>query len=202
MKQKVEKNLPAKKQIKDVKKEEPMDDRCLLKTSARKKNGKITCQLDIIEGDGVEKLKQTTGCQFYVAGESIISKGLKAASSLMNNAEGIENESNYHLALMAELKPQDGFEGMLISQMTVTFQQALNMMSLAGRNYNSVDISGKLQNQGIKLMKLYNQQLETLDKHRRKGSQKMTVEHVHVHNGGQAIVGTVTQRGEGGDDKK
>ena len=38
--------------------------------------------------------------------------------------------------------------------------------------------------------------------HRRwgKGQQKMTVEHVHVHEGGQAIVGNVQQGG--GADKK
>jgi hypothetical protein len=33
--------------------------------------------------------------------------------------------------------------------------------------------------------------LEALNRHRGKGQQKMTVEHVHVHSGGQAIVGTV-----------
>jgi len=32
---------------------------------------------------------------------------------------------------------------------------------------------------------------EALDKHRGKGQQKVTVEHVHVHRGGQAIVGAV-----------
>jgi hypothetical protein len=40
--------------------------------------------------------------------------------------------------------------------------------------------------------------LEALDKHRRGGNQKMTVEHVHVHEGGQAIVGNVNQ-GRGGN---
>jgi hypothetical protein len=33
--------------------------------------------------------------------------------------------------------------------------------------------------------------MEALDKHRDKGQQKVTVEHVHVHQGGQAIVGNV-----------
>ena len=35
-------------------------------------------------------------------------------------------------------------------------------------------------------------QLEALNRHRSKGEQKMVVEHVHVHSGGQAIVGPVT----------
>jgi hypothetical protein len=40
--------------------------------------------------------------------------------------------------------------------------------------------------------------VETLNRHRGKGQQKVTVEHVHVHEGGQAIVGAVTHApGEG-----
>ena len=33
--------------------------------------------------------------------------------------------------------------------------------------------------------------LEALNRNRGKGQQKVTVEHVHVHSGGQAIVGAV-----------
>jgi len=36
--------------------------------------------------------------------------------------------------------------------------------------------------------------LEALNKHRGKGQQKVTVEHVHVHEGGQAVVGNVEGR--------
>lgn len=40
--------------------------------------------------------------------------------------------------------------------------------------------------------------VETKHKPRRgKGQQKVTVEHVHVHSGGQAIVGSVTSPGGG-----
>src|SRR5215467_9650868 len=37
----------------------------------------------------------------------------------------------------------------------------------------------------------------TLNRHRGKGQQKVTVEHVHMHAGGQAVVGTVETPGEG-----
>ena len=40
--------------------------------------------------------------------------------------------------------------------------------------------------------------LEGLNRHRGKGQQKVTVEHVHVHAGGQAVVGMVERPG-GGD---
>ena len=43
--------------------------------------------------------------------------------------------------------------------------------------------------------------LEALNRHRGKGQQKVTVEHVHVHSGGRAVVGVVGASG-GGDDSK
>lgn len=36
----------------------------------------------------------------------------------------------------------------------------------------------------LKLSRTYAAQMEALRKHRKKGRQKMTVEHVHVHEGG------------------
>ena len=43
--------------------------------------------------------------------------------------------------------------------------------------------------------------LDALNRHRGKGQQKVTVEHVHVHSGGQAVVGMVETPG-GGDRPK
>ena len=46
--------------------------------------------------------------------------------------------------------------------------------------------------------------LEALNRHRGKGQQKVTVEHVHVHAGGQAVVGVVATpagQGPGGGDQ-
>jgi hypothetical protein len=39
--------------------------------------------------------------------------------------------------------------------------------------------------------------LDTLNRRRGKGQQKITVEHVHVHSGGQAVVGIVEAPGGG-----
>ena len=45
--------------------------------------------------------------------------------------------------------------------------------------------------QATKLSRTYAALLDALNRHRGKGQQKVTVEHVHVHSGGQAIVGMV-----------
>ena len=49
--------------------------------------------------------------------------------------------------------------------------------------------------QAAKLTRANAAQVEALAKHRGKGQQKVTVEHVHVYQGGQAIVGQVTPGG-------
>jgi hypothetical protein len=46
-------------------------------------------------------------------------------------------------------------------------------------------------NQANKLTRSYTTLLEALNRHRGKGQQRVTVEHIHVHQGGQAIVGAV-----------
>jgi hypothetical protein len=45
-----------------------------------------------------------------------------------------------------------------------------------------------------KLLRAYCTQIETLRRLRGSGNQSIRVEHVHVHEGGQAIVGAVNQR--------
>ena len=49
--------------------------------------------------------------------------------------------------------------------------------------------------QANKLSRTYATLLEALNRHRGKGQQKVTVEHVHVHSGGQAVVGVVEPGG-------
>ncbi len=44
-----------------------------------------------------------------------------------------------------------------------------------------------------KLSRTYAKQMEGLRRYRQKGQQRMTVEHVHVHSGGQAVVGQINQ---------
>jgi hypothetical protein len=53
--------------------------------------------------------------------------------------------------------------------------------------------------QANKLSRTYAVLLDALNRHRGKGQQKVTVEHVHVHQGGQAIVGAVNSAGKGSE---
>ena len=95
------------------------------------------------------------------------------------------------IELYESLEPQDGAESMLAAQMTGTHFAALDCLRRAavpGQTFEGRDMALK---HAQKLMTLYARQLETLNKHRGKGQQKVTVEYVNVAAGGQAIVGTV-----------
>jgi hypothetical protein len=99
------------------------------------------------------------------------------------------------IELYESLAPSDGLEGMLATQMVGTHHAALDCLRLAmvpGQTFAARDMNLK---HAAKLMALYAQQVAALNKHRGKGQQKVTVEHVHVAAGGQAIVGNIETSG-------
>ncbi len=102
------------------------------------------------------------------------------------------------MATMKAINPADELEAMLAVQMVGTHFLSMKMMGRAIHNDNP-DIVRDQINRVTKLSRTFIAQMEALNKHRGKGQQKMTVEHVHVNEGGQAIVGNVVR---GGDGKK
>ncbi len=95
---------------------------------------------------------------------------------------------------MQALGPQDEYEGQLIAQLVVLHEQAMNWLGRAQRT-ERVDFANIYLNGASKLLARHHETLEALLKYRRKGEQRVHVEHVHVHDGGQAIVGNVIPGG-------
>ena len=85
---------------------------------------------------------------------------------------------------------------MLALQMASTHHVAMECLARTSRaaNFLELEANGAL---ATKLLRTYALQLEMLTKLRRGGSQKVTVEHVHVYPGGQAIVGNANAPGGG-----
>jgi len=104
---------------------------------------------------------------------------------------------------LAAFQPDDIAVAMLSAQMVAIHFQAMNLLKKAATS-SMVDTQKSYLNMSAKLLRVYVTQTETLRRYRQKGQQKMTVEHVHVHEGGQAIVGNVTNenKGEGRGEKK
>ena len=105
-----------------------------------------------------------------------------------------ELDLNGALAAMHGIAPKDEIEGMLAAQMVAVHSAAMWCL----RQLKGSDILPQQDSNGslaVKLLRTYAMQMEALQRHRGKGEQKMTVEHVHVYQGGQAIVGAVHQEG-------
>ncbi|MBA7491563.1 hypothetical protein ES702_02111 [subsurface metagenome] len=113
-----------------------------------------------------------------------------------------EKKANFVAAFMHGLKPRDEMEGALVTQMVGTHNLIMEYMGRAmvpGQTVDGVDAN---TNRAYKLMNVFLKQVEALNKYRGKMvEQKVTVEHVHVHSGGKAIVGHVEGRQTGGGDK-
>ena len=103
------------------------------------------------------------------------------------------------LAGLIGVRPNDECEGMIAAQLIAAHNSA--MECYRGAMLAEQTFEGRRENQANKLSRTYAVLLEALNRHRGKGQQKVTVEHVHVHSGGQAIVGSVGQPG-GGDAAK
>jgi hypothetical protein len=102
----------------------------------------------------------------------------------------VDNDQlNATLAVMAGMKPRDELEAMLIAQMCMVqhqiafYSRSINMPS----NHGAKAAAEAGFN---KLCRTFTTQLESFKRYRTGGTQKVTVEHQHVHvnEGGQAVI--------------
>ena len=116
------------------------------------------------------------------------------------------------LALLSAIGPQGGAERLLAVQMVAVHEAAMDCLARAAR----ADVPGGSTLGGgtpgggtprraelalaARLASLYARQTEALARGRRRGEQRVTVEHVHVNAGGRAIVGPVQSGARAPDD--
>ena len=95
------------------------------------------------------------------------------------------------ISMVDAIAPQDGVEELLAMQM-VGLHQAAMQCAEAGIHPDMPDIRKDVNlAMMVKLTGAYAKHMAVLDKHRRRASQTVIVEHVNVESGGQAIVGHV-----------
>jgi hypothetical protein len=95
------------------------------------------------------------------------------------------------------IAPKDEIEGMIAAQLLAAHNAGMECYRRAMLVEQTFEGYRENLNQANKLGRTYAVLLDALNRHRGKGQQKVTVEHVHVHEGGQAIVGNVESRGGG-----
>ena len=100
-------------------------------------------------------------------------------------------------AALVGINPKDEIEGMIGAQLLAAHNAAMECYRRAMIPETTLEGRRENLNQANKLSRTYASLLEALNRHRGKGQQKVTVEHVHVHSGGQAVVGVVSTLGGG-----
>ena len=105
------------------------------------------------------------------------------------------------IAALIGIGPKDELEGMMAAQLLASHNAAMECYRRA--MIGEQTFLGRQENlaQANKLSRTYAVLLEALNRHRGKGQQKVTVEHVHVYEGGQAVVGVVGTPGGRGRSK-
>jgi hypothetical protein len=107
-----------------------------------------------------------------------------------------EDALNFMLSVVTGSKPKDQLDAMLAAQMaavhtaTMTFARRL-------ANAETVAQQDSAERALNKLARTFAMQMEALKRYRTGGEQKVTVQHVSVNEGGQAIVGNVNQAPSG-----
>ena len=102
-----------------------------------------------------------------------------------------EKTANFMLAVIKGIAPRDQIEAMLGAQMAAIHMAS---MTFARRlaNVENIPQQDSAERAFNKLTRTFAAQMSALKEYRSKGEQKMTVQHVHVAEGGQAIVGNVS----------
>ncbi len=121
----------------------------------------------------------------------------QAADAIQRTKKPQADILNKAVAALAGISPRDELESMLAVQMIAVHHLAMECMKRA-RGSQPIEGMNYHINCATKLQRTFVAQVETLNRYRGKGQQKVTVEHVHINKGGQAIVGAVNQEGGGG----
>jgi hypothetical protein len=113
------------------------------------------------------------------------------AISKHSHPETQEKQTSAALAALVGIGPKDELEGMMAAQLIAAHNATMECYRRAMHSEQTFEGRRENLTQANKLSRTYATLLEALNRHRGKGQQKMVVEHVHVHSGGQAVVGVV-----------
>jgi hypothetical protein len=140
------------------------------------------------EGVGYARLAEALGTSNTDFIEGLISQLAEGGSK----GKVDECEVNFMLAVIKGIKPKDQLEAMLAAQMAAVQITTMKIMQQFPQVKN-LEQQDSAQSAFNKLMRTFTMQMEALRRYRTGGEQKVTVQYVSVADGGQAIVGPVTQ---------
>lgn len=152
-------------------------------------------------------VKEDGTCVLRVASDEMISDAFGGASpqfakelaynclQVAGSKETSIDDGNRALGIAIEIKPKDAVEALLATQMAAT-HTAMMRFSMLMANAQTTPQFEFLERAVNKLARTFTTQMEALRKHRNGGNQTVTVQHVNVSDGGQAVVGNVQAGGK------
>jgi hypothetical protein len=163
-----------------------------------KKAAKETTSSTLVLNDPADlkgRLKHIGGSRSDHWNNILANQSIQSLWLRYSDAETRDKQCKAVVGALVGIGPRDELEGMIAAQLIAAHNAAMECYRRAMLGEQTFE--GRRENlaQANKLSRTYATLLEALNRHRGKGQQKVTVEHVHVHAGGQAVVGTVENPG-------
>src|SRR5215469_89597 len=117
------------------------------------------------------------------ADEDFLNGIVDQIASASAHGQDIERGLNFMLSVIKGIEPRDQLEAMLAAQMAAVHVTTMTFARVATVHISAFN----------KLTRTFAMQIEALKRYRSGAEQKVTLQHVSVAEGGQAIVGNVTQ---------
>jgi hypothetical protein len=158
----------------------------------------------VVAGDPDDRkgrLKNVGGSQSDHWNNILANQAIQALWMKNSNPEELDRQVSATIAALMGIGPKDELESMMAAQLIAAHNAAMECFRRAMIGEQSLEGRRENLSQANKLSRTYATLLEALNHHRGKGQQKVTVEHVHVHSGGRAIVGAVETPGGGAQTK-
>ena len=147
------------------------------------------------------RLKRVGGSQSDDWNSRIVNDTIQTLWLTNSDDQTRKRQASAVLAGLVGIGANDELEGMMAAQLIAAHSAAMECYRRAMLGDQTFEGRHENLNQANKLSRSFAVLLDALNRHRGKGQQKVTVEHVHVHSGGQAVVGMVDAPG-GGDRPK
>jgi hypothetical protein len=163
-----------------------------------KQESSSTLRLDSASAQG--ELKDLGGSKSDDWNLILLNQAFASLWTAHSDSEGRQKQLVATAMAMGGIKPNDEIEGMIAAQMIGLHSASMECLRRAMVKEQTFEGRRENLNQANKLSRTYAALVEALNRHRGKGQQKVTVEHVHVHAGGQAVVGVIEPPG-GGNSK-
>ena len=106
-----------------------------------------------------------------------------------------ETHINAALAMIEAAAPKDEIEAALAVQLACTHTAAMAILAKLDSGFGTEQRIASFGSAAARLMRTFAMQVEVLRRLRHGGQQFVRVEHVHVNDGGQAVIGNVKTAG-------